>query len=100
MKSQDMPSKLQLTALMQIETRADPGGPVPNGKPARPRFGMVAYTGGTMQVAGWRYMVVVDLAGQVVVCKNAPTVVQTSVGRSRQLRAATLWRWGRILPMD
>ena len=34
------------------------------GKPAvLPRFRMVAYTGGPMKVAGWRYPVVMDLAG-------------------------------------
>ena len=33
------------------------------GKPTPRRFQMTAYTGGPMQLAGWRYPVVVDLAG-------------------------------------
>ncbi len=32
-------------------------------KPTPRRFQMTAYTGGPMQLAGWRYPVVVDLAG-------------------------------------
>ena len=32
-------------------------------KPAPRRFAMTAYTGGPMQLAGWRYPVVVDLSG-------------------------------------
>jgi len=36
----------------------------PDGKATSPRrFQMTAYTGGPMQIAGWRYPVVIDLAG-------------------------------------
>ena len=36
------------------------------------RFGMVAYTGGTMRLAGWSHPVVVDLAGMRVSAKSRP----------------------------
>jgi len=60
--------RLELTAQMDITAGADAG----DGKPALPRFSMVAYTGGPMRVAGWRYPVVVDLAGLAVPRQNAP----------------------------
>ena len=45
----------------------------PDGKPAGlPRFSMVAYTGGPMRIAGWRYPVVVDLAGLAIPNQNRP----------------------------
>ncbi len=43
-----------------------------DGKPRLPRFMMVAYTGGLMQIAGWRYPVVVDLAGLGIPSQNRP----------------------------
>ena len=33
---------------------------------------MVAYTGGPMRIAGWRYPVVVDLAGMAIPSQNRP----------------------------
>jgi hypothetical protein len=60
--------RLELTAQMDITAGADSG----DGKPTLPRFSMVAYTGGPMRVAGWRYPVVVDLAGLAVPRQNAP----------------------------
>lgn len=42
------------------------------GKPALPRFTMVAYTGGEMRLAGWRYPVVVDLAGLAIPSQSRP----------------------------
>ena len=42
------------------------------GGPALPRFRMVAYTGGPMRVAGWRYPVVVDLAGLAIPSQSRP----------------------------
>ncbi|MEQ9616657.1 MAG: Mu-like prophage major head subunit gpT family protein [Phycisphaerales bacterium] len=36
------------------------------------RFGMVAYTGGAMRLAGWPHPVVVDLAGMQVSAKSRP----------------------------
>jgi hypothetical protein len=41
-------------------------------KPPLPRFSMVAYTGGPMRIAGWRYPVVVDLAGMAIPSQNRP----------------------------
>jgi|YNPBryantNP2012_1023418.scaffolds.fasta_scaffold00064_20 hypothetical protein len=37
-----------------------------------PRFSMVAYTGGPMRIAGWRYPVIVDLAGLVIPSQSRP----------------------------
>ncbi len=48
---------------MTIEASAGGAAPDGDGKPRLPRFSMVAYTGGPMRIAGWRYPVVVDLAG-------------------------------------
>lgn len=39
---------------------------------AAPRFSMVAYTGGAMQLDGWRFPVVVDLAGLDVPSQRRP----------------------------
>jgi hypothetical protein len=41
-------------------------------QPSLPRFRMVAYTGGPMRVAGWRYPVIVDLAGLSIPSQNRP----------------------------
>ncbi len=41
-------------------------------KPRLPRFQMVAYTGGAMRIAGWRYPVVVDLAGLAIPSQSRP----------------------------
>jgi hypothetical protein len=54
---------------MQFE--AAEGGP--DGKPTGlPRFRMTAYTGGPMRVAGWRYPVIVDLAGLAIPSQSRP----------------------------
>ena len=37
-----------------------------------PRFSMVAYTGGPMRIAGWRYPVVIDLAGLAIPSQSRP----------------------------
>jgi len=46
--------------------------PVEGDKPPLRRFAMTAYTGGAMQLSGWRYPVVVDLAGLRVPKKSRP----------------------------
>jgi hypothetical protein len=51
-----------------VEASAAPEGD----KPALPRFAMVAYTGGPMQLAGWRHPVVVDLAGLQIPSPRRP----------------------------
>ena len=43
-----------------------------SGKPKLPRFSMVAYTGGAMRIAGWRYPVIVDLAGLSIPSQSRP----------------------------
>jgi phage major head subunit gpT-like protein len=43
-----------------------------DGKPALPRFTMVAYTGGPMRLAGWRHPVIVDLAGLRIPAQHRP----------------------------
>jgi hypothetical protein len=42
------------------------------GRPALPRFSMVAYTGGPMRLAGWRHPVIVDLAGLRIPAQHRP----------------------------
>ncbi|MFO8013546.1 MAG: hypothetical protein R6X20_09605, partial [Phycisphaerae bacterium] len=54
---------------LEIEAAAQQGD---DGTPALPRFTMVAYTGGPMRVAGWRYPVVVDLAGLAIPSQSRP----------------------------
>jgi hypothetical protein len=56
---------------ISIEAAAD-GEVAADGKPRLPRFAMVAYTGGSMRIAGWRYPVVVDLAGLAIPSQNRP----------------------------
>ncbi|MCX5670237.1 MAG: hypothetical protein NTU94_02805, partial [Planctomycetota bacterium] len=67
--SEKPPESLALVAEMQIDVAAADAG---NGKPALPRFTMVAYTGGPMKIAGWRYPVVVDLAGMAIPSQSRP----------------------------
>lgn len=43
-----------------------------SGKAKLPRFSMVAYTGGAMRIAGWRYPVIVDLAGLTIPSQSRP----------------------------
>ncbi|RPI58255.1 MAG: hypothetical protein EHM48_10365, partial [Planctomycetaceae bacterium] len=62
------PDRLDLTATMDIDITADSG----DGKAPLPRFNMIAYTGGPMRVAGWRYPVVMDLAGLAIPSQSRP----------------------------
>jgi len=63
------PEPLSLTAAMQIDVAADAAT---DGKAPLPRFSMVAYTGGPMRVAGWRFPVIMDLAGLAVPSQSRP----------------------------
>ena len=60
--SPDAPRDLQMVAaatdLKWLDAAASEGA-----APTPRRFEMTAYTGGAMQLAGWRYPVVIDLAG-------------------------------------
>jgi hypothetical protein len=64
------PENVYLTAAMQIDATAE--AVEPGGTPRLPRFNMVAYTGGAMRIAGWRYPVVVDLAGLAIPSQARP----------------------------
>lgn len=72
-----------------IEAAADDTPPA-DGKPKLPRFSMVAYTGGVMRIAGWRYPVVVDLAGLGIPSQNRPIRfghdMQSGVGHTDTIR--------------
>ena len=63
----NMPSSLRLTATAEIEIEA-----AAEGERALPRFRMVAYTGGAMRIAAWRYPVVIDLAGLDIPSQSRP----------------------------
>lgn len=65
------PDTLHLTAPMQIEAQAISAAG-DNGKPKLPGFSMVAYTGGPMRLAGWKFPVVVDLAGLAIPSQVRP----------------------------
>jgi hypothetical protein len=67
-KPPESSAPLALLCTMQIEAAA----PVEGQAVALPRFRMVAYTGGPMRVAGWRYPVVVDLAGLAIPSQSRP----------------------------
>jgi len=54
-----------------ITIEAVEDGPA-DGRPKLPRFSMVAYTGGPMRIAGWRYPVIVDLAGLAIPSQSRP----------------------------
>ena len=56
---------------IQIEALAESEG-TPDGRPKLPKFSMVAYTGGPMRVAGWRFPVIVDLAGLAIPSQSRP----------------------------
>ncbi len=85
-KSNDNPKQLELTATMQIDMAAESAG----ASPALPRFSMIAYTGGMMRIAGWRYPVVVDLAGLAIPSQNRPVRfghdANTGVGHTDSIR--------------
>ena len=64
-----MPRMLALTAEAVIEVTAADG----TDEVAKlPRFRMVAYTGTPMRIAGWRFPVVIDLAGLAVPSQSRP----------------------------
>jgi hypothetical protein len=63
------PASLQLTAKATIDLDAA----VDDGSGhSLPRFRMVAYTGSPMRVGGWRYPVIIDLAGLVIPSQSRP----------------------------
>ena len=82
-------SLLSEPGAITIEAVAD-GEPSSDGKPRLPRFSMVAYTGGPMRIAGWRYPVIVDLAGLTIPSQSRPIRfghdMQSGVGHSEAIR--------------
>jgi len=70
-RSNDNPKQLELTAAMEFNVAAE-SGDGPSSGSGLPRFSMVAYTGGPMRIAGWRYPVVVDLAGLAIPSQSRP----------------------------
>lgn len=60
-------ANLQLTATAEFISAAAEDGQV-----TLPRFRMLAYTGSPMRIAGWRYPVVVDLAGMAIPSQARP----------------------------
>ncbi|MCE5280330.1 MAG: hypothetical protein ABFD92_07810 [Planctomycetaceae bacterium] len=79
------PKNISLTAALEIDLSAQASTP---DAPALPRFNMVAYTGGTMRISGWRYPLVVDLAGLAIPRQNAPIREShgTRVGHAEAIR--------------
>lgn len=72
-----------------IEAAAD-GTPEDQQKPKLPRFSMVAYTGGPMRIGGWRFPVIVDLAGLGIPSQSRPIRfghdMQSGVGHTDVIR--------------
>ncbi len=69
----DNPKQLDLTAAVEIDLAADQApGMTDSAGPQVPRFSMVAYTGGAMKVAGWRFPVVVDFEGLSIPSQARP----------------------------
>ncbi len=64
-----LPHTLCLTATAVIDAEAAGDGVTPA---PLPRFKMVAYTGGPMRIAGWRYPVILDLAGLNIPAQSRP----------------------------
>ena len=64
-----VPGTLQLTAtaVFDVASAGDDGAAV-----SLPRFRMVAYTGVPMRIAGWRYPVIIDLAGLAIPSQARP----------------------------
>ncbi|MGE0606556.1 MAG: hypothetical protein AB7O62_05455 [Pirellulales bacterium] len=63
-----VPATLNLTAAAIFDLEAGEGGQ----STGLPRFRMVAYTGNPMRIAGWRFPVVLDLAGMTIPSQARP----------------------------
>jgi len=68
-RSDSPPRQLRLEATSALNVEA--AGTSDDG-PSLPRFRMVAYNGTPMRVAGWRYPVVLDLAGLDIPSQTLP----------------------------
>ena len=61
MRPDKLQGSVQLTANAEFVTAGSD-----EGQSSLPRFRMLAYTGEPMRIAGWRFPVVIDLAGMVI----------------------------------
>jgi len=90
LSNQKPPENFLLTAQMEITIDAAAADEASDGKASLPRFSMVAYTGGTMRIAGWRHPVVVDLAGLAIPSQARPIRfghdANSGVGHSDSIR--------------
>ena len=68
--SDKVPSQIRIVDTTSI--RLEAAEALEGERPPLRRFSMTAYTGGAVQLAGWRYPVVVDLAGMRVPKKPRP----------------------------
>jgi hypothetical protein len=79
-----------LSEPVTLEIEAAEGDAPADGRARLPRFAMVAYTGGPMRIAGWRYPVVVDLAGLAIPSQSRPIRfghdMQSGVGHTHAIR--------------
>lgn len=86
------PKALQLTAEARFDLEAGPapGSGDKGASNVLPRFRMVAYTGSPMRIAGWRYPVIVDLAGLNIPSQTRPVRFShdpaSGVGHSNSIR--------------
>ena len=87
LKPQQTQSQLSIsaTAVFDIDASADGSTPA-----ALPKFRMVAYTGGPMRVSGWRYPVIIDLAGMSIP-SGSPGPCRPPTRRVRSGKARTTW---------
>lgn len=70
--SDRVPARLRIITSDADGIRFEAAQAIEGDKPPLRRFTMTAYTGGAMQLAGWRYPVVVDLSGLRVTKKPRP----------------------------
>lgn len=71
---------LRITTSNADGNRFEAAQPIEGDKPPLRRFTMTAYTGGAMQLTGWRYPVVVDLSGLRVTKKSRPILKDHNAG--------------------
>ena len=69
LNAERVPNNLQLTATAVFEAASVNAGGSESGLP---RFRMLAYTGAPMRIAGWRFPVVIDLAGMAIPSQSRP----------------------------
>ncbi len=69
LKPQEQQSQLCITATAMLDIDASADG---SASGVLPRFRMVAYTGGPMRIAGWRYPVIIDLVGLAIPSQSRP----------------------------